>query len=97
MGRIKLYSSLLSYFFVNDSKKLLIRLIYQKFEIKTYRVVALEGSEVSKSGERCRISHPLDSLPVCDEPDLWHFVNSVKECNKAFFVMGLSKPGCVVE
>lgn len=65
--------------------------------LRSVRIVALEGREVSEPGEWSWVPHPLDGLPVGDDPYFGHFIYRVEKSDEAFFMMGLCEPSCMVE
>lgn len=63
----------------------------------TVLVVALERLEVVEPVDGRGVSHPLQRLPVCDDPHILHTVDEVQEHDEALLVVGLREPRCVVE
>lgn len=78
-------------------KRLSVLLVLMINNVPNYLVIALERLEVVQPVNWSRVSNPLQSLPVCDDPNVVHLIDEVQEHDKTFFVMGLSKPGRVVE
>lgn len=62
----------------------------------TNLVVTLERLEVVESADGRGVSHPLQRLPVGDDPHIFHLVDEVQEHDEALLVVGLCEPRCVV-
>lgn len=63
----------------------------------THRIVALEGAEALDAGEGRGVPHPLQRLPVGDEPHVVHGGDGVEEGDEALLVVRRGEPGRVVE
>jgi len=61
------------------------------------RVTALEGFEALGLLHVHRVPHPLDRLPVGDQPHILHVGDGVQEGDETFLVVRGGEPGGVVE
>jgi len=64
---------------------------------RTFRIAALEGLVVLGLLDIDRVSHPLDSLPVGDQPHVLHVGDGVEEGYETLLVVRRGEPGGVVE
>lgn len=65
--------------------------------LRSVLIIALERLEIINPRNRCGIPDPLQSLPVGDDPYIWHLINEIQEHYKTFLVVRLCEPGGVVE
>lgn len=63
----------------------------------TYWVIATKGGEPVDPVDGSWVPHPLNGLPVGDDPDFGHFVDGVEKSDETFLVVRLGEPGGVVE
>lgn len=83
---------------------ILLLLIERKFRFavgdeclhKSYLIVALEWLEWIDSWDWRWIANPLESLPVCNDVNIIHGIDGVKEFDEAFFVMRLCEPSSMI-
>ena len=60
-------------------------------------MVALEGLEIERIDRVGKISHPLDSLPTGDKPDIIEGQDCVKEPLESLHIVWLRKPGSMIK
>lgn len=67
-----------------------------KIFFSPYLVVTLEGLEATEPRDGRGIPHPLQRLPVSDDPHILHLVDEIEEHNEACLVVRLGEPRCMV-
>lgn len=60
-------------------------------------VIAAKRREVLDCAQGLRVAHPLEELPVSDEPDVVHGGDGVQEGDEPFLVVRCGEPSGVVE
>lgn len=63
----------------------------------SYRIITLEWLELIDSLNWCRITNPLQRLPICDQPNIVHCVDVIQKFDKSLLMMWLSEPSSVIE
>ena len=66
-------------------------MLFQPFS-SVYLVITLERFELFDIFKSFGISHPLNSLPCCHNPDIFHRHNRIKKQLESFLVVRSCKP-----